>query len=236
MKARLTEEQVKELYNKADVSGKALLDSIFGTEAFIKRPLGVWCLDSVTQKLVGREYWNDALMEAQGVVVVTEEMAFVVAPHHTVAAQWSARNNGDNNQPPLITDTDSIDASLATARIWARYKDAHHVDPDGDSEYDFAGSPAADFCRSYSCGNRGRGSWCLPTVKQLQAIAKNIKDVNACFMAMGCPTVPIGWYWSSIACENNECRAWYVYIYDGGTRSYRKYGSYYVRAVSAFQI
>ncbi len=236
MKTRLNKEQVTELYNEADASGKALLSSIFGVEAFIKRPLGVWCLNGKTGKLVARRDWNNLTMVADGVVVVTEDMAFVVAPHNTVVAQWSPKTGGDSKAQPLITDINSTDAQTATNRIEARYDGTRHNDPDGDSEFDFTGSPAADFCREYSHGSRPRGSWDLPTVKQLQAIAKNIKEVNACFIAMGCPTMAMGWYWSSIACENNEFCAWFVRMRGGYTYYDLKYYNGYVLAVSAFQI
>ncbi len=236
MKTRLSEEQVKELYNDADVRGKALLSSIFGVEAFIKRPLGVWCLNGKTGKLVARRDWNNLTMVADGVVVVTEDMAFVVAPHNTVVAQWSPKTGGDSKAQPLITDINSTDAQTATNRIEARYDGTRHNDPDGEREYDFTGSPAADFCREYSHGSRPRGSWDLPTVKQLQAIAKNIKEVNACFIAMGCPTMVMGCYWSSIAHANNEFCAWGVSMYGGGAYSSSKDYYGYVRAVSAFQI
>jgi hypothetical protein len=65
-------------------------------------------------------------------------------------------------------------------------------------------------------------------------MAENIKEINACFMAMGCPTLPMGWYWSSI--EKDEFCAWGVNMDDGGAGNRTKLGNGYVRAVSAFQI
>ena len=235
METRLSKMQVIDLHSKATAEGKALLEKVFGKEVFVGRPLGVWCMIGTRNdyKLVKSEelgktpsYYQP---QAIGVAVVTEDAAFIVAPHNTIVAQWSKREAGRNG---CIRDTDSLDSLTATDRILTGYIGTKYTDPDGDSEYDFIGAPAAEFCRSYS--RRDFNTWDLPTVKQLQIIAKHIKEINACFRAMGCPTLPMGWYWSSI--EKDEFYAWYVSMRDGYTDFNYKYYNYCVRAVSAFQI
>ena len=234
METRLSKMEVMNLHSKANAEGKALLEKIFGKEEFNQRPIGVWCCEGTGRKLVAREEWNAALFPL-GVVVVTEDMAFIIAPHNTVVAQWGVPKV--ELKKLLVTDprcTEDKDGSLHTLNIMQSHCGKRYIDPDGDAQYDFEGAPAAEFCLNYSHHTMRAGSWSLPTVKQLQAMAENIKEINACFMVMGCPTLPMGWYWSSI--EKDEFCAWRVVMYDGDSGSYDKNYPYYVRAVSAFQI
>ena len=234
---KVCKDKVLDLYKNEGAEGKALLEKVFGKEVFAGRPLGVWCMIGTRNdyKLVKSEelgktpsYYQP---QAIGVAVVTEDAAFIVAPHNTIVAQWSKREAGRNG---CIRDTDSLDSLTATDRILTGYIGTKYTDPDGDSEYDFIGAPAAEFCLNYSHHTMRAGSWSLPTVKQLQAMAENIKEINACFMVMGCPTLPMGWYWSSI--EKDEFCAWGVGMSNGGTYDGNKLDFTYVRAVSAFQI
>ena len=193
---------------------------------------GVYCFSQAGALYKASEW--DKTQLPQGVVVVpdeTGEHAFIIAPHNTIAAQFSPRKEVAG----LITDKESWDALTATKRIAEAYKGAHHTDPDGETEYDFDGSPAADFCLQYSHGRIGAGEWALPTVKQLQAIAAAKREVNECFRAMGCPIMPMGWYWSSIAHNRDSWCAWNVDIYYGDTGDSYRNGDGYVRAVSAFR-
>lgn len=168
-------------------------------------------------------------------MIVTGKTAFIIAPHNTIVAQWSSPEDG-RKSVELITDRESLNAVQATDRIIWKYDGVLHVDSDGDTQYNFIGSPAADFCRHYSHGGIGEGEWNLPTVAQLKIIAENIAEVNACFLTMGLPPMVMGWYWSSIACENDNRCAWDVSMYNGSSASHRKNTTPYVRAVSAFQI
>ena len=193
---------------------------------------GVYCF-SQSGVLYKANEWDKNQMP-QGVVVVPDEgseYAFIVAPHNTIAAQLSPRKEVYG----LITDRESWDALAATKRIAEAYAGMHHDDPDNETEYEFDGSPAADFCLGYSHGKIGAGEWAVPTEKQLKAIAKHIREINECFRAMSCPTMPLGWYWSSIACEDCAWCAWLVNVYFGGTLSLYRGDDYYVRAVSAFR-
>jgi len=239
METKLTKEQLRDLYDREDERGRELLHTIFGKEEFYKRPIGVWCLinkSSNRLELVRRQDWEDWHQKiAVGVVIVTDNTAFIIAPHNTIAAQWSATENG-RDSVVLINDKESLCATEATDRIIRKYKGILYVDSEGDTQYNFIGSPAADFCRHYSHGGIGEGNWNLPTVAQLKIIADNIAEVNACFLTMGLPPMVMGWYWSSIACENDNRCAWGVDMDYGDTGNGGKYNDSYVRAVSAFQI
>lgn len=74
--------------------------------------------------------------------------------------------------------------------------------------------------------------WQLPTREHLQLIAARIDEINAIIRANGGYEIR-GWHWT--ADEYDEFCAWYVSMLDGDTSNNSKYGSYYVRAVSAFQ-
>lgn len=238
METKLTKDQVCDLYRRTGEQGREVLRALFGKEQFKKRPIGVWCLIERFNKLelVRRQDWEDWYRGiAVGVVIVTDTTAFVIAPHNTIVAQWSPIDAG-RDSVELITDIESLDAAQATDRIVEKYSGALHVDSDGDTQYNFIGSPAADFCRKYSHGSIGAGKWHLPTVAQLKIIADNIVEVNACFLTMGLPPMVIGWYWSSIAREDDNRFAWSVGMYNGDTSIDRKDGINYVRAVSAFPI
>lgn len=234
METRLSKMQVMNLHNETNAEGKALLEKVFGKEAFKQRPIGVWCCEGTRLELIAREDWNSMLFPL-GVVVVTKDMSFIIAPHNTVVAQWGVPNV--ELQTLHVTDPRnkaSKDGSSHTLNIVRSHIGAHYADPDGDSEYDFERAPAAEFCLNYSHHTIPAGLWCLPTVKQLQAMSENIKEINACFRAMDYPMLPTGWYWSSI--EKDEFCAWLVDMYNGYTNLSTKYYSYYVRAVSDFQI
>ena len=239
MEPILTKEQIAELYSREDERGQKLLCSIFGQEAFEKRPIGVWCVfiiaDSTELHAIHHTNCRDDyhLIEL-GVAVVTEDAAFIIAPHNTVAVPWSPINAG-RCYVELITDKESLDAAQATDRIVEKYSGALHADS-GGSQYNFLGAPAADFCRKYSHDNIGTGEWHLPTVAQLKIIADTIAEVNACFLTMGLPPMSIGWYWSSISWEDDFRFAWVVYVCNGDAYYSRKDHCSCLRAVHPFDI
>lgn len=239
MKTKLNKAQVHELYGQTGTQGQELMQIIFGEEEFKKRPIGVWCLinkEPNRLELVRREDWANWFRSfAVGVVIVTDKTAFIIAPHNTIVAQWSSPEDG-RESVELITDKESLNAAQATDRIIRKYDGVLYVDSDGDTQYNFIGSPAADFCRHYSHGGIGEGEWNLPTVAQLKIIAENIAEVNACFLTMGLPPMVMGFYWSCIACENDNRCAWYVLMDSGLTLTSGKNNTNYVRAVSTFQI
>ena len=231
MKTILTDQEVKAMFNDATRNAQAMFRKLFGDEQLGLKGKGVWCLDS-EGNLIAEKDWDKRSMTSHGAVVITDETAFVVAPHHTIVAQFSAPGKGKGLET-LETDKDSLNCHSATNRIVREYENIKYTDKDGDSQFDFIGAPAAEFCESYSVDCEDNRAWCLPTVKQLQIMAKHLKEINACFLAMGCPPVIPGWYWSSIV--KDEWCAWNVHMYNGGTGNNNRYRNSYVRAVSAFQ-
>lgn len=81
------------------------------------------------------------------------------------------------------------------------------------------------------CANLGSG-WRLPTEAELLAIYEVMGQLNSMLIALGDPIQEDCWYWLST--EYNEFCACCVDMTDGYTYRSTKYGSYYVRAVSAF--
>ena len=231
MKTILTDQEVKDMFSCANRNTQVMLRELFGDEQLGLKGNGVWCLDS-EGNLVDRKEWDKHSMTPHGAVVITKECAFVVAPHNTVVAQFSAQGKG-KGLVTLETNKDSLDCHSATNRIVKEYEGIKHTDKDGDSQFDFIGAPAAEFCENYSVDSSDSRAWCLPTVKQLQIMSEHLKEINACLLAMGCPPVIPGCYWSSIV--KDEWCAWYVDVYGGSTYYGLRSNSIYVRAVSAFR-
>lgn len=240
MEPILTKEQIVELYDREDERGQKLMHSIFGQEAFDKRPIGVWCVFRIMHipelcAIRHTDWRHDHRLIKLGVAVVTEDVAFIIAPHNTVIAQWSPIGAG-RDSVELITDKESLDAKLSTDRIIEKYSGALHVDSNGKTQYNFIGAPAADFCRKYSHDNIVAGQWSLPTAAQLKIIVDNIVKVNTCLLTMELPPVVADWYWSSIACKDDNRNAYTVHMGSGGTGYDRKYKILSVRAVHPFDI
>ena len=83
------------------------------------------------------------------------------------------------------------------------------------------------------CADLGE-DWYLPAKQELQTIYNNRTAIDANLTDV----IGTSWYWSSTEYDfqysSGEFCAWGVYMGSGGTNRYRKYGSNYVRAVSAF--
>lgn len=239
MEAIIKEAEIREIYRDADPRTRDALKCIFGQDVFTKLLMGVWCVNDAGNLISGPRH---ELVPSNGwdtekhtrpvcVAVITEDTAFLIGLHNTVVAQWGQKSDSAK----LVTDVESLDSTAATDAIIEANRGLIYHDPDGDDEYDFVGSPAADFCRKYETAGIGPGKWDLPTVQQLKIMHKYRKEINRCLMAMGFPTLVMGWYWSSIAVEGNDRCACYVYLYNGNTNYYCRLNYYCVRAVSAFQ-
>ena len=240
MEAIIKEAEIREIYRDADTLTKGALKRIFGQDVFNQRRLlGVWCVNdagvcsgNIRHELIPFDGWDtEKHTRPECVAVITEDTAFLIGLHNTVVAQWGQKSNSTK----LITDIESLDSKAATDAIIEASRGLIYHDPDGDDECDFVGSPAADFCRKYETAGIGPGKWDLPTVQQLKIMHKYRKEINRCLMAMGFPTLVMGWYWSSIAVEGNDRCAWGVGLGNGGTGSSNRSGRHCVRAVSAFQ-
>ena len=236
METVITEKAIREIYRENDPKTQDALRRIFGPDVFTnERPIGVWCVNSPDygkHELIPFDKWDtEKHLNPECVAVVTEDAAFLIGLHNTVVAQWGQSSDSSK----LITDTESLDSKAATDAAIATNRGLIYIDPDGDEEYNFVGSPAADFCRKYGTANIRPGKWDLPTVKQLKIMHQYRKEINKCLLAMGAPTLVMGYYWSSIAVKDNEWCAWYVLLSFGITLNSGRNGHYYVRAVSAFQ-
>ena len=223
---------VNKVYGTESPEGQKAIERLLGADviaSIMKRyPVGVWCL-GLDKSIKTASEWNK-LDQSQGVLVVTENTAFVVAPHASVALQWGP---ADTSNKYTIKDESSFDSKAATDAIVAAYNDSRYSSTSGKI-YDVYGAPAAEWCRQYAHGNILAGEWDLPTVAQLKVMSENRDEINECFMAMGGYRLTPGWYWSSI--EKDESVARCVYMSNGYVNlDYKKY-YYYVRAVSAFPV
>ncbi len=86
--------------------------------------------------------------------------------------------------------------------------------------------PAFQWCRAKG------DEWYLPSLEELELLYKVKDKVNKTLIDKSMEELDVFWYWSSTEKDSNF--AWYVYMDDGYTFSYRKRTSRYVRAVSAF--
>lgn len=218
---------VRELYSETGKTGRKLMEQIFGSEVFKERPVGIWCL-SVDGNRFKAEEWT-CEESPYAVLVVTEETAFVVGLHASVALQWGSPEIKEG----LITDKESLDSKAATDAIIRTHENSHYKDKDGRI-WDVKGAPAAEWCRKYSAGDDRE--WDLPTIAQLLIMHKNRDEINDCIEAMGGYKLTPGWYWSSIAKEDNPQNAWFVFMGHGGVGCNAKHWGGGVRAVSAFQL
>lgn len=73
------------------------------------------------------------------------------------------------------------------------------------------------------------GGWTIPTMKQLQLVAKHLSEVNDLLEQCGGYKL-FGWHWSSD--EADVFSAWLVYMSSGYARGIGKNFYGYVRAVS----
>ena len=126
MKTILTDQEVKDMFSCANRNTQVMLRELFGDEQLGLKGNGVWCLDS-EGNLVDRKEWDKHSMTPHGAVVITKECAFVVAPHNTVVAQFSAQGKG-KGLVTLETNKDSLDCHSATNRIVKEYEGIKHTD------------------------------------------------------------------------------------------------------------
>ena len=220
-----------DVYNTESPEGKKAIERLFGAEVvrpIVKMPpLGVWCL-TTDKELVKPEDWSKE-MNPQGVLLVVDGAAFVVALHASAVLQWGAM---EQTNCDLVYDRESYDSKKATDAMIAAYKDSYYKSPSGEL-WDVYGTPAAEFARQYSYGNIGAGEWDVPTVRQLSDIQGNRDEINRCITAMGGFRLPAGYHWSSVA--KDKTSALVVDVFDGDDDDLDKDFSYLVRAVSAFQ-
>ena len=135
--------------------------------------------------------------------------------HGKIVCMDETKTRWDTRIPTkYITHADSeYDGNANTDKIMAR----------SDRDY----FPAFTWCRA-----KGDG-WYLPVKSELETINKNKKAINATLSDYG--AIPLsGSYSYWLSTENGEFYAWSVYLGSGDTYNRKKYGTSYVRAVSAF--
>ncbi|MBO5971401.1 MAG: PEGA domain-containing protein, partial [Alistipes sp.] len=86
--------------------------------------------------------------------------------------------------------------------------------------------PAFVWCRA-----KGK-DWYLPARDELMLLYSVRDTINRTLKERGGDTISTKWHWPST--ESSKSFAWYVSMYNGYTGSLDKYGTCYVRAVSAF--
>ncbi len=218
----------QEFYNGASKEVKKALETLIGKSALTGRPVGIWCL-GVDNTATSIEKW-DKNIAPLGVGVITEDAAFIVAPHASVALQWGAM---DKAKSQLETDQESFDSETATDAMIMAYKGTNYADED-NVIWDVDGSPAAEWCRQYSNGDIGVGEWDLPAVAPLKLIYEHRDAINGCLRAIGGWKITNGYHWSSTAHPTDVSRALCVAMLDGYVNFLNKNGTLDVRAVSAF--
>lgn len=75
---------------------------------------------------------------------------------------------------------------------------------------------------------------CIPTAGQLAAMCLYRKELNKALEMVGGAPMKENAYWSS--CELSAGDSWVVYFCGGYVYNYGKYGSYYVRPCTAFEV
>lgn len=138
---------------------------------------------------------------------------------------------------------------LSTSQVWSDVTAANVPAPRALSDWDgqtnttaivaqSTATSAADLCDAYTNAEYGTGiysDWYLPSRGELNDLWNSLKAVQKALDSDGsAATTAIipNLYWSSS--EYNDGSAWYFSFVPGGTYSYDKTSTYYVRAVRAF--
>ena len=80
---------------------------------------------------------------------------------------------------------------------------------------------AAGLCYTLTHGGLAKGSWFLPSAKELKTLSDNKTKVNAGLKSLGSTDLPTrAYYWSST--EHNDLEALEMYLDDGDAYDYYK--------------
>lgn len=103
-----------------------------------------------------------------------------------------------------------------------------------DSQNDY-GAPAAELCRTYSCGNIGKGGWDLPTARELMLVASNLTAINEALTAVEATLLHSQiFHWSSS--EAPAAQALAVLLSSGLVMTSSKDAALAVRPVADFDL
>ena len=96
-------------------------------------------------------------------------------------------------------------------------------------------SYAAGYCYNLTTGGLAKGSWFLPSVKELYTVYNNKSTINTAITNAGGSTISSNYYWCSL--EYSSSIAWRLDMSDGYVGYYDKDGyntSHYVRCAVAY--
>ena len=163
---------------------------------------------SVVKRSVFNEVDNPLLVSAYGTYENYILDNLVKMPYSKDAI---ADNDGKSNTEKLISYT--------------------YIDDDGVEKPSF---PAAHAASSVSAGNV---NWWLPSAEEMAILVRGVKlnysdPLSRALYKIGDRFAIASTHWTSSGC--NSYYSWVYYGYSGTMYSYGKYGSYVVRAVSAF--
>ena len=127
-----------------------------------------------------------------------------------VTKQWC--NDKQYKKKIVVGASSEIDGKANTDKVMSR--------SDSAAYYAFV------WCRAK--GN----DWYLPARDELMLLYSVRDAINRTLCERGGDAISAKWHWSST--ESSKSFAWYVSMYNGYTGSLDKYGTCYVRAVSAF--
>ena len=189
--------------------------------------IGIWCLVDTSSGLlcVKREDLRKTKLynkdNGVGVLVVSEEIAFIIAPHNDISAPWSVQTKDENFSVRLKCENNSV---YCTQRILKIYEGKFNIDR--KNKY-IKGAPAAEFCHNYL--KKEIKHWQLPTISQFELISKYFDEINMSFLTMDLPTLKKDLYWTSI--ENSNKHAFFYNLYTDKYYYLEKWCSLNVRAV-----
>lgn len=133
---------------------------------------GVFCLTTDFEALKA-DKWKAAMHEPQGILVVAEGWKpFVFAPKWTSRLSWI-----DSTHIPTDVQCPMGGLILDSLHITHQIVNAFHNEN--------LTVPAAEYCLNYACGRIGQGQWALPSIIQLQYIAKYKYQIKDCLSIMG---------------------------------------------------
>lgn len=109
-----------------------------------------------------------------------------------------------------------------------------HNDFNGEAYTEYLagiGSPAAKFCRDYSCGNIPKGKWYLPSIGEFIVMFENKKRLDIALAVCGGDMIESGfWHWTS---THRSIKSNFIFLWYYGSRDFiNQNNNYRVRPVS----
>ncbi|MCD8286203.1 MAG: DUF1566 domain-containing protein, partial [Clostridia bacterium] len=193
----------------------------------------VYASNGSAKVAVDKDEWSDLESqgyEALGVLLVTDGHRILVAPDESDDyLQWSPSQNGELTGGTVTTSsstakTDYNGKSNTDYAVTQLENDGYTVEETKD-EY------AVPYCRAYSKGSLGAGSWHLPAAGELYSIYENFDAINEALDIIGATELQRVYYWSSTQYDENLC--WGVSLGSGGMTWDYRIDRTRVRAVSA---